>query len=253
MGVQSSRTSHSSELWGLCHRKDWNRAWSLLLSLPTLTDSEQLPTFLGQGYFGTTVRLSHKHYNTVAAQRSEEPQYWSEYIPWSAVQSAVCQYKVLRTKTNYQLLPREPWSGLWKKFKIHLQSILRLSCCDWNWLVCLVCGSSEDFRSSVPLTYSHPSKPHEEGSKDALPSLSSFRVGYQTFQASHLVPETDRGLQERGHHRPDVLLEQWHGPLCPHPQIQASADVGISPGLQRCCSSYLHALIYFILVPLWNN
>lgn len=64
--------------------------------------------------------------------------------------------------------------------------------------------------------------------KMRFPSLSAFRVGHQTFEASHLVPETDRGLQERGHHRPDVLLDQWRGPLCPHPQIQASADVGTS-------------------------
>lgn len=86
--------------------------------------------------------------------------------------------------------------------------------------------------------------------KMRFPSLSAFRVGYQTFEASHLVPETDRGLQERGHHRPDVLLEQWHGPLCPHPQIQASADVGTSPSLQRCCSSYLRALTQYLSSPL---
>lgn len=56
--------------------------------------------------------------------------------------------------------------------------------------------------------------------------LFSFRVRYQTFQASHLVPETDGGLQERVDHGPDVLLDKWPGPLRPHPQIQATADVG---------------------------
>lgn len=56
--------------------------------------------------------------------------------------------------------------------------------------------------------------------------LFSFRVRYQTFQASHLVPETDGGLQERVDHGPDVLLVKWPGPLRPHPQIQATADVG---------------------------
>lgn len=55
--------------------------------------------------------------------------------------------------------------------------------------------------------------------------LFSFRVRYQAVEASHLVPETDGGLQERVDHGPDLLLEKWPGPLCPHPQIQASADV----------------------------
>lgn len=51
------------------------------------------------------------------------------------------------------------------------------------------------------------------------------RVRDQTGKASHLVPETDRGLQECGDHRLDDFLEKWHRPLCPHPQIQTPADV----------------------------
>lgn len=52
------------------------------------------------------------------------------------------------------------------------------------------------------------------------------RVGDPTGQASHLVPETDGGLQECDDHRPDVFLAKRHRPLCPHPQVQPSADVG---------------------------
>lgn len=40
------------------------------------------------------------------------------------------------------------------------------------------------------------------------------------------MPEADGGLQERVDHGPDVLLDKWPGPLRPHPQIQATADVG---------------------------
>lgn len=223
MGVQSSRTSHSSELWGLCHRKDWNWAWSLLLSLPTLTDSEQLPAFLGQGYFGTSVRLGHKHYNTVAAQQSKEPQYWSENIPWSAVQSAVCQCKVLGTKTNDQLLPREPWSGSWIKFKIHLQSILRLNCCDWNWLVCLVCESSEDFRSLVQLMYSHTNKTHEEGSKDALPVTLFFQSRISDLQGF------SPGARSRPRATGTWPSQTWRPPgLVAWPSAPSSTDSSLS-------------------------
>lgn len=99
-------------------------------------------------------------------------------------------------------------------------------------MVGLVGESSEDCQSDVQSSMS--------AVKMCFPSLSSFRLRHQTFEASHLVPEADGGLQERGHHRPDVLLEQRPGPLCPHPQVQASADVGISPGLQRrVLSQYL--------------
>lgn len=53
------------------------------------------------------------------------------------------------------------------------------------------------------------------------------RVGDQTSEASHLVPEADRGLQECDNRRLDVFLEKRHRSLRPHPQVQASADVRI--------------------------
>lgn len=51
------------------------------------------------------------------------------------------------------------------------------------------------------------------------------RVGDQTGEASYLVPEANRGLQECDDHRLDIFLEKWHRPLCPHPQVQTPADV----------------------------
>lgn len=51
------------------------------------------------------------------------------------------------------------------------------------------------------------------------------RVRDQTSEASYLVPETDRGLQECDDYRLDVFLEKWHRPLRPHPQVQTPADV----------------------------
>lgn len=75
--------------------------------------------------------------------------------------------------------------------------------------------------------------------KSNFPPCFFCRVRDQTHEASHLVPETDRGLQECDDHRLDIFLEEWHRPLCPHPQVQTSADVRnthqiISTSLQRC-------------------
>lgn len=67
------------------------------------------------------------------------------------------------------------------------------------------------------------------------------------------MPETDGGLQERVDHGPDLLLEKWPGPLCPHPQIQASADVrkstcdDVTSSLRSCILS-LHLQSVFVLL-----
>lgn len=59
------------------------------------------------------------------------------------------------------------------------------------------------------------------------------------------MPETDRGLQECGYHRPDDFLEKWHRSLCPHPQIQTPADVRNThqiipvPACDKTLTSYL--------------
>lgn len=68
-----------------------------------------------------------------------------------------------------------------------------------------------------------------------FPCFFSVRVRDQTGKTSYLVPEANRGLQECDHHRPDVFLEKWHGPLCPHPQVQTPTDVRKThPRLQSC-------------------
>lgn len=56
--------------------------------------------------------------------------------------------------------------------------------------------------------------------------LFDRRVRDQTDEAAHLVPEADGGLQECDHHGLDVLVEERHRPLRPHPQVQTAADVG---------------------------
>lgn len=68
-----------------------------------------------------------------------------------------------------------------------------------------------------------------------FPCFFSLRVRDPTGKTSYLVPEAHGGLQECDHHRLDIFLEKWHGPLCPHPQVQTPTDVRKThPRLQSC-------------------
>lgn len=56
------------------------------------------------------------------------------------------------------------------------------------------------------------------------------RVRYSAQQAFDVVPEADRGVQERECHWPDHLLEKWPCPVCHHPSLQAWPHVSDTCG-----------------------
>lgn len=51
------------------------------------------------------------------------------------------------------------------------------------------------------------------------------RIGDQAQSAADVVPKTDSRLPGCGGHRPQLLLEEWPGPVCPHSPLQTRAHV----------------------------
>lgn len=96
-------------------------------------------------------------------------------------------------------------------------SDLTLSLCVWHHF--LFCLSPECLFVCIPRTTYLHLNPFESHFR------SVCRVGVASGEASHLVSEADRRLQERGRHRPGVFVAKRRGPVRPHPQVQTSADV----------------------------